>query len=116
MTSYEYVTMLEDYNFKELYPVFLEEFKNYSQHTRRLVLRDEPIRLRGTKQERAFYAAMCEFLTNYYHIGQPQWLFKEEYFLDEPYYPFGEYNSLDKSPIEFRKRNIAIGVNDMIVI
>lgn len=120
MTSYEFFDCLEDvhlygeYSFNDVVNVFIEEFKNRRPNGRKVILRDEPMRLRGTKQERAFYAALCEFYANWYHLPLPLWLEKEEYVLDEPWFPNGEVIK-EKSPIEFRKRNIFIGPSDVVI-
>ena len=115
MTSYEFFCSLEDFSLSECMTCFVEEFKNYRHGARLIVLRDEPIRFRGTKQERAFYAGLCEFYANWYHLPLPPWLEKEEYFLEEKWYPFMENLVDEKSPIEFRKRNIIIGPNDVVL-
>lgn len=115
MTSYEFFCSLEDYSLSDCMTCFVEEFKNYRHSARKLVLRDEPMRLRGTQQERAFYAALCEFYANWYHLHLPPWLEKEEYFLKEKWYPFSTDLIESKSPIEFRRRNIIIGPNDVVL-
>lgn len=117
MTSYEFFCSLEDFSLSDCMTCFVEEFKHYRESARLIVLRDEPIRFRGTKQERAFYAALCEFYANWYHLPLPPWIEKEEYFLEEPWFPFSEERFLikEKSPMEFRKRNIFIGPNDVVL-
>ena len=123
MTSYDFFDCLDDvhlygkYTFADVVNVFIEEFKHLSPVGRKLTLRDEPMRLRGTKQERAFYYALCEFYANWYHLPLPPWIEKEEYVLDELWYPYGgeRYNAVEKSPIEFRKRNIIIGPSDVVI-
>lgn len=115
MTSYEFFCSLEEYPLEDVMICFVEEFKNYRESARLRVLKEEPMRYRGTREERAFYAALCEFYSNWYHLPQPPWLFKEEYFLEDIYKPFNKESEINRSPMEFRKRNIAIGKNDVVL-
>lgn len=120
MTSYEFFDCLEDvhlygdYSFNDIVNVFIEEFKGRCLEGMKVILRDEPMRLRGTQRERAFYAGLCEFYANWYHLPLPLWLDKSEYFLAEPWFPNGS-TPMEKSPIEFSKRNIFIGVSDVTI-
>lgn len=93
---------------------FIEKFKNYRSNARILVIRDEPIRHRGSKEERAFYTALVEFYINWYHLPTPRWLKKKEYTLKKTYYPFSKNLKLEDSPLEFKNRNIVIGKNDVV--
>ncbi|MGL4949957.1 MAG: hypothetical protein ACRC5M_06215 [Anaeroplasmataceae bacterium] len=116
MTSYEFFCSLEDFSLEDVVNCFIEEFKQYRLSAKIIVLRDEPIRLRGTKEHRAFYCALCEFYCNWYHLEIPQWVNKDDYVLKETYHPFGTLYDFNKSPVEFRKRNISIGPNDIVQV
>lgn len=115
MTSYEFFCALEDFSLKDVVNCFIEEFKNGRPNARVLILRDEPMRYRGTKRERAFYASLCDFYCNWYNLPIPPWLDKEEYILDEPWYPYGHIVDQKRTPLEFKKRNIFIGQNDVTI-
>ena len=114
MTSYEFFAALQDFSLLDVVTCFIEEFKNGRPGARKIILRDEPMRYRGTKQQRAFYAALCDFYCNWYHLPIPPWLDKKEYILDEPWYPYGDGFDISRTPIEFKKRNIFIRENDVI--
>ena len=123
MTSYEFFDCIEDvhlygeYRFEDVVNVFIEEFKRLRYNGKLITLRDEPMRLRGTKEERAFYCALCEFYANWYHLPLPPWIHKKEYVLEKEWYPYGYEDCYDKekSPIEFRRRNIIIGPHDVVI-
>lgn len=119
ITSYEFFCSLQEYDLKEVMICFVEEFKNYTNVSRYAVLKDEPIRYRGSREQRAFYASLCEFYCNWYHLKTPCWVNKDEYFLHYDYFPFCDGDTTlvckERTPLEFKKRNIYIGESDVVI-
>lgn len=62
---------------------------------------------------KAFTAAVCDLLCRRFNLLRPSWLYKENYFLDEPWFSVGKKGLLInfllvESPAEFRKRNLFV--------
>lgn len=113
MIAYEFFCSLIDYELCDVANCFIDEFNNLSQRGRMLTIKQEPMRGQGNKETRAFYAALCEFYSNWYHLPQPSWMFKDEYYLQYKWHPYTSKDELH-CPIEFKSRNIIIGQNDII--
>lgn len=98
--------------------VFLDEFKK-SAHKEMLILA-EPANITGYDKERSILAAVAHKLANENNIKVPDWVFKVEYILKQPYFQFDTKNKeyqeylIQKSPIEFRQRNIYVDENALM--
>ena len=69
-----------------------------------------------TIEKRALYTAYFHKLSNEFRFKLYPWMFKEEYFLKDPYFSMNAKGDLRivlliESPKEFRMRNIYVGEN-----
>lgn len=97
-------------DFDILFRDFLHEF-NYNPTEDRL--NEEPLII--DKIKNAFLAATAEQLAYQNDFNIPEWVYKEKYFLDEPFFAISSQGFkpllIMESPVPFRKRNIFITKN-----
>lgn len=98
---------------------FLDDFRRSSNEKRIRGIRREPKKYTNvTKEDYAYIAAMVEKLCVDNNIQPPKWVFKEEYFLKDPWFPekIREFSRMRivlmiESPVEFKKRNLFVSRN-----
>ncbi|HEY5587392.1 MAG TPA: hypothetical protein VIK86_00390 [Candidatus Paceibacterota bacterium] len=94
---------------------FLDEF--YRSDNKEILIKDEPIYEKGFEKENSIIASVVHKLANDYTINVPQWVHNKKYILAKPYYQFDTTNKeyqeylIDKSPMEFKQRNIYVDDN-----
>ena len=101
-----YNNWLDDIQLRKLYitsPNFLEK---------------EPEWGNISEERRAFYAGVCHYLAKKCELPIPEWIYKTQYFLKEPYFSRNAKGMLQlvllaESPTEFRIRNIFISANSL---
>ena len=100
---------------------FLDNFYrcSTSETERHNMIKDEPPFADCVSQrDKAFVAGMAHKLCEDYHVKKPLWMFKDEYFLKEPYFSNDAQNELRlvllrESPAQFRIRNIFTSANTL---
>lgn len=105
---------------------YLGDFLDYfyhsdrSQEERFSLVKDEPEEYNNISQkDYAFLAGVAHKLCREYGIRPPEWVIKDKYFLDSPYFS-GEAKGnlrlvlLVESPVEFRMRNIFTSENTLV--
>ena len=107
----------ERYTYSLMIGNFLDSFysKYNTDENRKRVIQEKPT----FKDESmgAYMAAMVELLCEWYNFECPAWIFKEVYYLTEPWYPGGikgeELRALlrEESPRPFKERNLFVSDN-----
>lgn len=100
---------------------FLDNFYrcSTSQAERYRMIKDQPLFADCvSERDRAFIAGMAHKLCEDYHVQKPLWIFRDEFFLDEPYFSNNAQNELRlvllrESPAQFRIRNIFTSANTL---
>ncbi len=97
-------------SFDILFRDFLHEF-NYNPAE--IKLNEEPLLI--DKIKNAYLAATAEQLAYQNDFNIPEWVYKKEYFLDEPYFASSVEGLkpllIMESPVPFRRRGIFITLN-----
>lgn len=94
---------------------FLDEFYKKDNYEKIKMIETEPEYNISTEQK-AFLASAIHKLANDFEIDIPDWIFKKEYYLDEPYFDCNAKGKLRllfmyKSPTEFKHRNVFVDEN-----
>ena len=94
---------------------FLDEFYKKDNCGKTKMIEDEPEYNISTEQK-AFLASTVHKLANDFQIDVPNWVFKKEYYLKEPYFDCNAKGKLRllfmyKSPTEFKHRNVFVDEN-----
>lgn len=94
---------------------FLDEFYRKNNYERIKMVGTEP-EYNISMEYKAFLAAAVHKLANDFQIDVPNWVFKKEYYLKEPYFDCNARGKLRllfmyKSPTEFKHRNIFVDEN-----
>ena len=100
---------------------FLDNFYrcSTSQAERYRMVEDQPIFSTSiSEKDKAFIAGVAHKLCEDYHVRKPLWIFRAEYFLEEPYFSNNAQNELRlvllrESPAQFRIRNIFTSANTL---
>jgi hypothetical protein len=96
---------------------FLDSFYHADEQERQASIYEEPIYNRGIAWENyAYVAAMVEKLCNDYGLEAPDWIYKDEYYLQEPWFPpfikgKARIYLMLYSPVEFLQRNLYVSEN-----
>jgi len=97
-------------SFDILFRDFLHEFNHNPLEYR---LSEEPLKI--DKIKNAFLAATAEQLAYQNDFTIPEWVYKDEYFLDEPYFASSVEGLkpllIMESPVPFRRRGIFVALN-----
>ncbi len=102
-------------NFFICFGNFLDEFyrKNDCERTKMIEIEPEHDIL---IEQKAYLASTVHKLANDFQINVPEWVFKKEYYLKEPYFDCNARGKLRllfmyKSPAEFKHRNVFVDEN-----
>ena len=81
-------------------------------------LQNEPEWFNMAAEQRAFFAGVAHHIAKAKNLDVPEWVYKDQYFLDEPYFSLNAKGKLQlallaESPQEFRVRNIFISANTL---
>lgn len=112
------LVMTKETDFIYALSVFLDEFER--SDNKEILILEEPLETIGYDKERSILAAVAHKLANENNIKVPDWVFKIEYILKQPYFQFDTKNKeyqeylIQKSPIEFRQRNIYVDENALV--
>lgn len=94
---------------------FLDEFYRSGIERKQAMLEVEPLETMPTEYK-AFFASTVHKLANDFKLDIPQWVFKKEYYLDDPFFDCNAKGNLRllfmyKSPSEFKHRNVFVDEN-----
>mgnify|MGYP000111893959 CR=1 FL=1 len=100
---------------------FLDYFYSSDRTTEErfnLVLHEPIIYDALTKKDYAFLAGTVHKVCHDYHVRPPEWVIKDDYFLERPYFSVNAKGNLRlvlliESPPEFRMRNIFTSENTL---
>ena len=96
---------------------YLDFFYHADQEARQDSVNEEPSYNEAISWENyAYAAAMVEKLCTDYSLEYPQWIFKEDYFLRDPWFPDyvkgrARIYLMLYAPIEFLRRNLYVSEN-----
>jgi hypothetical protein len=96
---------------------YLDFFYHADQETRQVSVNEEPSCNDNISRENyAYVAAMVEKLCTDYSLQYPQWIFKGDYFLRDPWFPDyvkgrARIYLMLYAPIEFLRRNLYVSEN-----
>ncbi|MDD2247717.1 MAG: hypothetical protein PHC39_11730 [Proteiniphilum sp.] len=96
---------------------FLDEFYAADYEDKKKMVFEEPLYYKVIPHSSyAYIAAMVDFLCNKYELEKPQWIFKDRYYLKDPYFTHdfkGDMRIilLIESPLEFKIRNVFVSEN-----
>ncbi|PKM77575.1 MAG: hypothetical protein CVU90_06925 [Firmicutes bacterium HGW-Firmicutes-15] len=96
---------------------YLDYFYYASQDERQTSINEEPHNNKDISCENyAYVAAMVEKLCTDFSLQYPQWIFKDNYFLSDPWFPArikgrARIYLMLYSPIEFLRRNLYVSEN-----
>lgn len=102
-----------DYNVSNFLDCFYASTKQEQQD----IIMEEPLYNKHTlPEDYAYVAAMAEKLCHDYELEYPDWIFKDEYFLKEPWFPPNVKGKariylMLYSPVEFLRRNFFVSEN-----
>jgi hypothetical protein len=103
--------------FELLWGDFLDEFYRSGKEKKMDMVKDEPEHFDNIQAETyAFIAGAVEKLCNDAELEPPAWVFKDKYFLREPYFALNAKGMLRvvllvESPNEFVVRNVFVSEN-----
>ena len=113
----ELVELIKEADFELILGVFLDEF-NHSAKKQELI-NDEPEYLDNNEAAMCFLASTVHKLCNDNHLICPDWIFRDNYYLEKSKYAFDTENEefqqhLRKvSPLEFSSRNYYVTENTL---
>jgi hypothetical protein len=96
---------------------YLDYFYYASQDERQISINEEPQNNKDVSCENyAYVAAMVEKLCTDFSLQYPQWIFKDYYFLRDPWFPArikgkARIYLMLYSPVEFLRRNLYVSEN-----
>jgi|SRR5665647_77599 len=96
---------------------YLDYFYYASQDERQASINEEPWYNKEISCENyAYVAAMVEKLCTDFSLQYPQWIFKDDYFLRDPWFPAyikgrARIYLMLYSPVEFLRRNLYVSEN-----
>ena len=99
-----------------LFGNFLDDFYRANIDKKKKMLSDEPEMIDNVRPvDYAHLAAMVHKLANDSGISVPAWVFKDKYYLKEPFFsvhhPDLKLTYMYESPTEFKHRNIFVSAN-----
>ncbi|MCD5413404.1 MAG: hypothetical protein LR001_00130 [Clostridiales bacterium] len=106
-------------NFGVFFAMFLDSFYRATSDQKQLMVIDEPEEYENISSGKyAYISGVVEKLCRDSDIVFPNWVFKEKYFLKEPYFSLDSKGMLKlilllESPIEFRMRNVFVNNNTL---
>jgi hypothetical protein len=96
---------------------YLDYFYYASQDERQTSINEEPRNNKDISYENyAYVAAMVEKLCTDFSLQYPQWIFKDNYYLRDPWFPArikgrARIYLMLYSPVEFLRRNLYVSEN-----
>ena len=97
-----------------MFGTFLDEF--YSRKDIKMIEEEPFENSKISKEIKAFVAASVDYLCNLILVKTPEWTFKKEYSLEEPFFPSelkGDIRAVMciESPVEYKSKNIFVLAN-----
>ena len=102
------------------FSTFLDDFYRADLEQRFLMVREEPVKYDNIAIEKyAYTAGSVDNLCRSYGVEFPKWIYKNKYFLKEPYFSLDAKGMfrvvlLVESPIEYRMRNVFVTENTLM--
>ena len=102
---------------------FLDYFYSIKDKDKEIFLRDEPnvdLIKDDNKEDKITFISAFHFLCRWFELDIPEWMLKDKYILDKPYYP-GATNDWLKSwsertaKEETKYHNVFININDLVL-
>lgn len=106
-------------NFGIFFAEFLDEFYRVGSKQKLLMVMDEPEEHSNISAGKyAYISGVVEKLCREHNLSFPNWIFKNKYFLSNPYFSLNAKGMLKlilllESPIEFRIRNVFVSSNTL---
>ncbi len=108
---------------REMFGIFFATFLDYFYRAglkqRFLMVKEEPVKYENISIGKyAYIAGSVENLCRKYEVEFPKWVYKDKYFLKEPYFSLNAKGMLRvvlviESPIEYRMRNVFVNDNTL---